>query len=575
LCSKFNRLCYQSQVPLPLPKQLVVFSLGDWRSYSRDTSITVEVSVSPDVTPQKIGRLSAETRCLVWEGEWRLDLLTAAMEQADRGVFGKLLLTVNGQVPLPLPKQLVVFSLGDWRSYSRDTSITVEVSVSPDVTPQKIGRLSAETRCLVWEGEWRLDLLTAAMEQADRGVFGKLLLTVNGQVKTSFTSSTPVSSRKRLNMDCQSSSQQVETMTTLLFSGVHQLPKTPERTVLGRSKIPNLSAGDLSVMKSTIKDSPPSKKMCTLSVARSDEGKDVRFLNKARKSVKELVEQITEGDNDFWFPMDSSVSGPTPPCSRGHSATYDPESKCIYVYGGVKDGKRYSDIYMLNTLTWKWSLIPAKGKIPTLSYHSATIYKRELFVFGGVFPNPLPEGKAPSNALYIFNPEYEIWYQPIVEGEKPLPRFGHSATLLTNKLIIFGGKKTLAFLNDLHIMDLGFMEYTSVQYANSPPVPRGFHAAVPVSDNKVLISGGCSAIGALQDMHLFNLDNSTWSCVTPSGLCSVPRAGHSMINLDVPRLTDAEREKQPNGTFCMILMFGGSDCSGKFYNDTVKSILEI
>ncbi|MGH0131571.1 UNVERIFIED_CONTAM: hypothetical protein FKN15_027656 [Acipenser sinensis] len=94
---KFNRLCYQSQVPLPLPKQLVVFSLGDWRSYSRDTSITVEVSVSPDVTPQKIGRLSAETRCLVWEGEWRLDLLTAAMEQADRGVFGKLLLTVNGQ----------------------------------------------------------------------------------------------------------------------------------------------------------------------------------------------------------------------------------------------------------------------------------------------------------------------------------------------------------------------------------------------------------------------------------------------------------------------------------------------
>ncbi|KAK1150363.1 kelch repeat-containing protein 1-like [Acipenser oxyrinchus oxyrinchus] len=68
LISKFNRLCYQSQVPLPLPKQLVVFSLGDWRSYSGDTSITVEVSVSPDVTPQKIGRLSAETRCLVWEG---------------------------------------------------------------------------------------------------------------------------------------------------------------------------------------------------------------------------------------------------------------------------------------------------------------------------------------------------------------------------------------------------------------------------------------------------------------------------------------------------------------------------
>lgn len=31
-----------------------------------------------------------------------------------------------------------------------------------------------------------------------------------------------------------------------------------------------------------------------------------------------------------------------------------------------------------------------------------------------------------------------------------------------------------------------------------------FHAAVPVSDNRILVSGGCSAIGALQDVHVFS-----------------------------------------------------------------------
>lgn len=31
-----------------------------------------------------------------------------------------------------------------------------------------------------------------------------------------------------------------------------------------------------------------------------------------------------------------------------------------------------------------------------------------------------------------------------------------------------------------------------------------FHAALPVSDNRILVSGGCSAIGALQDVHIFN-----------------------------------------------------------------------
>lgn len=32
-----------------------------------------------------------------------------------------------------------------------------------------------------------------------------------------------------------------------------------------------------------------------------------------------------------------------------------------------------------------------------------------------------------------------------------------------------------------------------------------FHAALPVSDNRILVCGGCSAIGALQDVHVFNM----------------------------------------------------------------------
>lgn len=67
--------------------------------------------------------------------------------------------------------------------------------------------------------------------------------------------------------------------------------------------------------------------------------------------------------------------------------------------------------------------------------------------------------------------------------------------------MIFGGRKTAAYLNDLHILDLGngnhylkahienviiekmsltaqiittgFMEYTAVKYENMPPLARG------------------------------------------------------------------------------------------------------
>lgn len=62
-------------------------------------------------------------------------------------------------------------------------------------------------------------------------------------------------------------------------------------------------------------------------------------------------------DNDFWFPMNSSASGPIPPCARGPSATYDPDSKSVYVYGGLREGQRYNEMYILDTLTWKWKLV--------------------------------------------------------------------------------------------------------------------------------------------------------------------------------------------------------------------------
>lgn len=73
---------------------------------------------------------------------------------------------------------------------------------------------------------------------------------------------------------------------------------------------------------------------------------------------------------------------------------------------------------------FEFSSFKAKGNVPHLAYHSAVIYKKELFVFGGVQSSHSLGDKSCSNALYIFNPEHELWYKPIVEGNKPLPRCG-------------------------------------------------------------------------------------------------------------------------------------------------------
>lgn len=59
-------------------------------------------------------------------------------------------------------------------------------------------------------------------------------------------------------------------------------------------------------------------------------------------------------DGDFWFPMSSAASEAEPTCARGHTATYDPDSKAVFVYGGLRENQRYNELHILNTLTWKW-----------------------------------------------------------------------------------------------------------------------------------------------------------------------------------------------------------------------------
>ncbi|XP_027857368.1 kelch domain-containing protein 2 isoform X9 [Xiphophorus couchianus] len=509
-------------------------------------------------------------------------------------------------VPLPLPKQLVIFGFGDWSC--KDTAFSAEVVVSEDVQPQNIGTLSSQIKCLTWEGDWSDDIITVSEERGRRGMYGKIVLKACREDNTSVSSTSLAQRKLQISGPCSvadlSSSIQ-ETLET-------ETDKTPTRTVNNRRARPTWSSDETDSLTEDTDKTPTSKrtKLCSINIREKiteqikNESREVSACPSKRWShtlclsdpdTAVLIGGETsnqnycedslwklELDSNFWFPMNSSATGPVPPCTRGHTATFDQDSKAVFVYGGLRESQCYSELYILNTLTWKWRLvtvglfenhcswtksIQAKGKVPALSYHSAVFYQKELFVFGGVQPsNGL--GDKCSNALYIFNPEYELWYQPIVEGDKPLPRFGHSATLLGQKLVIFGGQMTAAYLNDLHVLDLGLMEYTAVKCANRPPLPRGFHAAAPVLGNRILISGGRSAIGPLQDVHVFNTDTGMWSSVTCPLLCSKPCAGHSMINLQT-------EQGENRNIKCTVLVFGGSDCSGSFYNDTQIFRLEI
>ncbi|XP_077476986.1 uncharacterized protein LOC144089735 isoform X1 [Stigmatopora argus] len=555
--SKSDRSCFHVHMPLPLPKHLVIFSVGEWACDK--TTISAEVVVSADMRPQNIGTLTSRARCLTFEGGWSPDMEAVATHRARRGVHAKIVLRVCGQLQDhgQILSSCIPKMQGKCQFPEQLSNTNLSCTSLPNIAEDTVTLNSSQLASSACDSEIQVNQVDSSP-----AVMGK-------KPSHWLTDQTP---RQTVNNKLGFLTWCPEDMDDHIE--VNDRASTPKKMRLSRMNSQEELAEQIKTADREVSVRPSARWTHTMCLTDPDTAILIGGETSHQTSCKDSLWKL-ELDNDFWYPMSASTSGPAPPCARGHSVTYDPESKSIFVYGGLKEGQCYSQLHILNTLTWKWKLVTAKGNVPYLAYHSAAFYKKELFVFGGTHQN---EEKSCSNALYIFNPEFELWYKPIVEGDKPLPRFGHTATLLSQNLIIFGGRKTATYLNDLHILDLGFMEYTAVKCGNMPPLPRGFHAALPVSDNRILVSGGCSAIGALHDVHVFNTDTNLWSSLTSSQLSSKPRAGHSMIAVTPSTtLADSQRCGQDESVHfqCTLLVFGGSDYSGTFYNDTVKCTVEI
>ncbi|NWI90465.1 TYW23 protein, partial [Pitta sordida] len=424
---------FQAWLPLPLPKQLVVFSLGDWSCYSPDTSIAVDVLVSPGVMPQRVGTLEPTRRSLVWEDDWRADIFMASLKEMDKGNPVRLVLTVNGQLlrgvssstpahPFLVPETMQSPVLpADNRPVDQDQEDPIVVKSQTSKVPAKASRLRKK--------DVHPPLRTLVVPCA--------LKPPSNKVESSEVwRKSPVQGPPRVHS---------KKPRKVLFE-----PTASERDLDEEECLTSLCSQLCALLSS----GSPSPRWCH-AMCLSDQGTAVLVGGEGvdQQSCKDALWKL-EIDSDLWLPVGFPLQNAMPSCLHGHTATYDPDSKRIYIFGGIRDNKDHSSIYILDTVTWKWLLVAAKGRIPVLTYHSATIYHKELFVFGGTFPKKASLAVGPcSNVLYVFNPEHEIWYQPISEGEKPLPRLGHSATLLKNKLLIFGGRRTSLYLSDMHILD--------------------------------------------------------------------------------------------------------------------------
>ncbi|KAG8437942.1 hypothetical protein GDO86_008580 [Hymenochirus boettgeri] len=359
-------------------------------------------------------------------------------------------------LPFPLPSQLLMFGLGNWSGLPGEGRVEVKLERS-GAKEQKLGMLTPEFRCILWECGGQVDESLVLHE-------GELQVSmvIQGKVKAKvFHVKQERGKRKRLK-------EEEENICPNAGRGKGSPIQHKTNSPKGVAQAKTSALSKKSVTTTAVPSARWGQALCPVDyqtvILIGGQGARMQFC---KDSMWKLNTEM-----NLWSPAEAITDGPSPEARTGHTAIFDPDSSRIYVFGGSKNRKWFNDVHILDTKTWRWRNVEAQGKVPPLSYHSCSLFRGELFVFGGVFPRPNPEPDGCSNSLYIFDPQHEIWYQPIVLGKMPTPRSGHSACLLGRELYIFGGWDTPVCYSDLHVLDLGLMEFSPVDVQGCLPTPR-------------------------------------------------------------------------------------------------------
>ena len=228
-----------------------------------------------------------------------------------------------------------------------------------------------------------------------------------------------------------------------------------------------------------------------------------------------------------------------PPCARwGHTVT-DIGKDRLLVYGGQTIDKKagpttLEDVCIYHTLKKTW-FRPFNCNGSPRQWHTATYMPdRQLLIsFGG---ESVAKGKVTTESkVMVLDTEIMLWYPPQVTGDVPSSRSGHTATVLGNDLVVFGGVKGRKWLNTVSVLDCTVWRWTSVKAAGAAPPPRSYHTAVALGHNRIVIVGGNNSDQCFDSVHV--LEKTTdeeegtvkwrWSHPTVRGCKPVARTGHS------------------------------------------------
>mmetsp|Transcript_7112 Transcript_7112/g.12311 ORF Transcript_7112/g.12311 Transcript_7112/m.12311 type:complete len:345 (+) Transcript_7112:166-1200(+) len=209
------------------------------------------------------------------------------------------------------------------------------------------------------------------------------------------------------------------------------------------------------------------------------------------------------------------VSGAAPPGRGGHAACA--LGSKMFVFGGAnRSPEAFGDLWSLDTGGQKylWTKenpkAPAGVQLPARSGATMTRVQGRLYIFGGQDP----ETGICFNDVVVFEPESQTWDRVAVKGGSPPTRHAHTACCFQeSRILVFGGASQTGPMNDVWIFDTASGEWSRPTVKGQAPAPREMHSAVYVEGHGIIIYGGRSngSSAVLNDVIALDTDKLEWA----------------------------------------------------------------
>ncbi|XP_015892659.3 acyl-CoA-binding domain-containing protein 6 isoform X4 [Ziziphus jujuba] len=152
----------------------------------------------------------------------------------------------------------------------------------------------------------------------------------------------------------------------------------------------------------------------------------------------------------------------------------------------------------------------------------------------------------------------ENWMVLSISGDKPTPRFNHAAAVIGNKMIVVGGESGNGLLDDVQVLNFDRFTWTTASsklYLSPSTLPLKIpackgHTLVSWGKKALLIGGKTEPGSDRVSVWAFDTETECWSLVEAKGDIPVARSGHTVVRAS-----------------SVLILFGGEDAKRRKLND--------